>query len=205
MNVYTLKLKNGKYFVGGAPVEREQALKYFSVYSNNWTRKYPIVEIVSVVPIELTDNEEVNALNVHYEVDKITSLAMLKYSIENVRGGSMIEVEMPRLQLLTQRQFLKDCKEICYKCYSVEHEVADCNYQKKMVQGASLDIEWASTTTKDSSLTVIEGQSSEQIVTPFEICSPFDFDVFSSSHIGADSEYTTSDMFSSSFCSSSYR
>jgi hypothetical protein len=195
MNVYTLKLTNGKYFVGGAPVEREQALKYFSVYSNNWTRKYPIVEIVSVVPIELTDNEEVNALNVHYEVDRMTSLAMLKYSIENVRGGSMIEVEMPRPQLLTQRQFLKDCKEICYKCYSVEHEVADCNYQKKMVQGASLDIEWKTTPTTD--YTLIEGHSSEQIVTPF--------DVFSSSHIGADSEHTTSDMFSSSFCSSSYR
>lgn len=195
MNVYTLKLTNGKYFVGGAPVEREQVLKYFCVYSNNWTRKYPIVEIVSVLPIELTDNEEVNALNVHYEVDKITSLAMLKYSIENVRGGSMIEVEMPRPQLLSQRQFLKDCKEICYKCYSVEHHVSNCNYQKKMDQGASLDIEWKTTPTTD--YTLIEGHSSEQIVTPF--------DVFSSSHIGADSEYTTSDMFSSSFCSSSYR
>jgi len=203
MNVYTLKLTNGKYFVGGAPVEREQALKYFSVYSNNWTRKYPIVEIVSVVPIELTDNEEVNALNVHYEVDKITSLAMLKYSIENVRGGSLIELVIPKPQLLSQRQFLKDCKEICYKCYSVEHEVIDCNYQQKMVQGASLDLEWKTRSTTD--YTVIEGQSSEQIVTPFEIVSPFDFDVFSSSHMGGDSEHTTSDMFSSSFCSSSYR
>lgn len=81
--IYALKLESGKYYVG--KTHREEGPEYrFQQHilgnGTEWTKKYK--------PISILESYEHNS---SWEEDVLTKKYMMKYGIENVRGGAYIE------------------------------------------------------------------------------------------------------------------
>lgn len=78
MTIYILKLKNNKYYVGlikKNDLNNDTPEKHFSGEGNNWTKKYKPIKILKVFPYII-------------RIDEIVIKLMIKYGIDNVRGGS---------------------------------------------------------------------------------------------------------------------
>ena len=67
-----------------------------------WTKKYKPVRILDTI-------ENVSP----FDEDKITKEYMAKYGIENVRGGSYVEIELSELQTEALKIELWQAKDLC--------------------------------------------------------------------------------------------
>ncbi len=128
VNIYVLKLedKSGgyKYYIG--KTNNHVGIR-FSQHKNDkscsWTAKYP--------PIELLETIESND---DLDEDKITKKYMMKYGIDNVRGGSYTKVELDDWMIKSLEHELNGSQDICYKCNIKGHFSRNCtqpNYSQK--------------------------------------------------------------------------
>jgi len=81
--IYTLELENNKYYVGKSCVSKQRILKHFQEEGSEWTKLYKPIKIIEIIPD--CDN---------YDEDKYTKIYMDKYGINNVRGGSYVQIEL---------------------------------------------------------------------------------------------------------------
>ena len=75
-----------------------------------------------------------------FDEDKITKEYMAKYGIENVRGGSYVEIELSELQTEALKIELWQAKDLCTQCGRKGHFVKDC-YAKTDVTGKKIEYE----------------------------------------------------------------
>ena len=66
-----------------------------------------------------------------FEEDKITKEYMLKYGIENVRGGTYTQIELTENQIQSINYELRGAMDECLKCGKKGHFVAECVYYKQ--------------------------------------------------------------------------
>ena len=131
MNIYTLELKDNKFFIDSSP-DNTYALDYFKSLDLEWLKLYPVVSILSVYKIpDISKDEVEQAINTYCHIDRITILMMNKHSIENVRSRTYSTVEMCERDELLCKSFLTNCIDICYKCNSTEHKSDNCDYKTK--------------------------------------------------------------------------
>ena len=103
MSIYVLELLNNKYYVGKTDGKKISA-QLFANHVNGtvceWTKKHRGFCII--------ENFESNN---DLELDMITKKYMLKYGIENVRGGSYSDLELEAWQVKALEHELKLTKK----------------------------------------------------------------------------------------------
>lgn len=108
MKVYVLKLSDDKYYVGTSENAEQRIKQHFNGYGSSWTKKYKPIETVEVI-----DNCD------KFDEDKYTKQYMLKYGIDNVRGGTYYENNIYEYKELihTENKCFKDTGH-----YAKDHE-----------------------------------------------------------------------------------
>ena len=114
--VYALKLEKNKYYIGKTNDIKKRYDEHCSGKNSSvWTRKYKPIKII----------ETIN--NAHcLEEDKMTVCYMMKYGIENVRGGPFVSITLPSetIEHITRR--IRMASDVCVKCGSPDHFCAFC-------------------------------------------------------------------------------
>ena len=114
--LYFLKLANNKYYVGRTqrPVHQRLA-EHFNGRGAQWTRLHKPVKLLKVK----------NRID-DFDEDKYTKVYMNKYGIDNVRGGSYIEPDLPTYQKMALLKELATAKNKCFKCLKTGHFFSKC-------------------------------------------------------------------------------
>jgi len=79
--IYALKLSQGKYYVGKTTNPSFRLDNHFNSNGSAWTMKYKPIKLLELIP-----NCD------RYDEDKYTRKYMDKYGIDNVRGGSFVQI-----------------------------------------------------------------------------------------------------------------
>ncbi|KAG2774494.1 hypothetical protein JG687_00014339 [Phytophthora cactorum] len=121
VTIYVLALANGKYYVGKtarANVD-ERLEEHKNGKGSAWTRLHRPLRIA-----EITRNAD------PFDEDKFTKKWMLKYGVENVRGGSYSRVNFTPGELDAVLQQLRGSTDQCFVCGSKNHFAAKCPDKK---------------------------------------------------------------------------
>lgn len=115
ISIYLLKLEQGKYYVGKSkdPINRFE--DHINGNGSVWTTKYKPVELVKT--FENCDE---------FDEDKYTKIFMNQYGINNVRGGSYVQVELDDQTVKLLEREMRSANNICFKCGSKEHYILEC-------------------------------------------------------------------------------
>jgi len=121
----------------------ENVMKRYEEHMNGrgsaWTRKY--------APVSLEKTIE-NASP--FEEDKVTKEYMAKYGIENVRGGSYVEIELSEFHIEALKMEIWAAKGLCTQCGRPGHFVKDC-YAKSDASGNAIEYDSSSDESNNSS------------------------------------------------------
>ena len=113
--IYILELQNHKYYIGRSERIPERLKQHFKGYGAIWTKKHKPIKVLDIL-------EEKNL----FSEDNITKEMMLKYGIDNVRGGSYCKVKLskPEEEFLTKE--LRSIMNLCYFCGEKNHFFRNC-------------------------------------------------------------------------------
>ncbi len=128
VKIYVLKLedKSGdkteyKYYIGKT---NNHVDIRFNQHKNDktcsWTTKYPPIQILETID----SNDDLDE-------DKITKKYMVKYGIENVRGGSYCKIELDDWMIKSLEHELIGSKDLCYNCKEKGHYAKQCPLNNK--------------------------------------------------------------------------
>jgi predicted GIY-YIG superfamily endonuclease len=115
-NVYVLQCTGGKYYVGKSDNVELRFQQHLRGFGSAWTRKYKPVKIVKTIPNTSS-----------FEEDKQVKEYMLKYGIENVRGGSYVEEKMDDETMRFLKKELYGATDCCSRCGRNNHFVKNCH------------------------------------------------------------------------------
>ena len=113
--IYTLKLTQGKYYVGKTTNPAFRLDNHFNSNGSAWTMKYKPIEVIELIP-NCDD----------YDEDKYTRKYMDKYGIENVRGGSFVSIELDKSTIQHLTQMSNGTNDKCFVCSKSGHFAKDC-------------------------------------------------------------------------------
>jgi predicted GIY-YIG superfamily endonuclease len=114
-NIYILKLKEDKYYVGKSDNPLLRFEEHQKGNGSAWTKKYTPISIEKIIP------------NVsHFDEDKYTKEYMAKYGIDNVRGGSYVNIYLDDFQTETLNREIWAAQNKCTRCGRGGHFVKDC-------------------------------------------------------------------------------
>ena len=128
-NIYVLRLKGGKYYVGKTDDVQRRFAQHVSGRGSTWTRKYPPVKLERTIKGASPFDE-----------DKITKELMQKHGINNVRGGAYVSIELDSVQEEALTRELRGATDCCTRCGRSGHFAAKC-YAKTDVEGRDLEEE----------------------------------------------------------------
>lgn len=118
MFIYILLCSENKYYIGKTLKNvNERFLQH--LFDNNtcsFTKKYSPIEIIEHF-------ETIDPL----DEDKITKKYMMKFGIENVRGGSYSKLELEDWQIKSLEHEFISVSDICFKCNQKGHFASECN------------------------------------------------------------------------------
>jgi len=129
MFIYILKLKNDKWYVGKSNDPEKRFKDHLERKGSEWTRINKPLEIVNM--FEMTSP---------FDEDKTTKELMLEYGINNVRGGSYVQAELPDEQIDNIQRELWMAQDVCVRCGRKGHWVTKC-YAKSDINGKHLEKE----------------------------------------------------------------
>ena len=112
--IYTLELENEKYYVGRSDVPNQRILAHFEELGSKWTKIHKPLKVLT----EIKGDE--------FDEEKYTLIAMEKYGIDNVRGGSYCKIKMSQEEKDKALQTIRSITDRCYKCGEKGHFVNDC-------------------------------------------------------------------------------
>ena len=114
--VYILKLECDKYYVGKTNNLRRRYIEHVSGNrSSAWTKKYRPIRIVNAI-------HDAHCL----DEDKITVEYMMKYGIENVRGGPFVSIKLSQNTIDHINRRIRMASDQCVYCGSPDHFCTYC-------------------------------------------------------------------------------
>lgn len=122
-NIYILKLKNNKYYIGKTNDVNKRFQQHVSGTGSSWTSTHEPIKILKVIE---------NASQ--FDEDKYVKEYMNKYGIDNVRGGAYVSNELDEVQKYSLQKEIWGANDLCTQCGRKGHFVKDC-YAKKDVNG----------------------------------------------------------------------
>lgn len=120
--LYILQLQGGKYYVGKTTDMNRRYQEHKSGKGSSWTSTYKPIKILEVRPVKDAHDE-----------NNTTKDLMKKYGIDNVRGGSYTQVELPEHLELSLETEIRGTKDACYKCGERGHFAKDCDTEEEIV------------------------------------------------------------------------
>jgi len=119
LTIYVLQLEQGKYYVG--KTQRLEGVKlrfeeHLTGRGSEWTKLYKPMSIVESYGHYST-----------FEEDVLTKKYMMKYGIENVRGGSYTKIDLEEWQMKSLEHEFKSVSDKCFKCGKNGHFAKDCD------------------------------------------------------------------------------
>jgi hypothetical protein len=151
--IYVLKLNQGKYYIGKTERPDVRFIQHFSNTGSIWTKTYQPLLIHEIIPNCDT-----------YDEDKYTLKYMKEFGIENVRGGSFTQIELPEESLSVIHKMLLSSSDLCFKCGKEGHFAKDCNPNKNKVnQELELLKQWCKEHTEDHNGFTIYDYTNEKI------------------------------------------
>ena len=92
-----------------------RVLEHFTGNGSKWTQLHKPIKVISVL-----DGNDI------FAEEKHTYLAMDKYGIENVRGGSYSTIKLSENDKKKISEVIHSMKDECYKCGKKGHFVNEC-------------------------------------------------------------------------------
>lgn len=114
--IYVLKCDQEKYYVGKT---NKSVIERFGEHINNpgvWTKKYKPIKII----------ESFESFS-EFDEDTTTLKYMKKYGIDNVRGGTYTQINLPKYQYRTLQNQINHITDRCYRCNKSDHYVNNCS------------------------------------------------------------------------------
>jgi len=128
-NIYILRLEGGKWYVGKSEHVQQRYQQHRNGGGSAWTRKYKPISLERMIKHASPFDE-----------DKLTKEYMSKYGIDNVRGGSYVEIELSEFQKEALNIEIWAANDLCTQCGRAGHFVKDC-YAKTEVSGKKIEME----------------------------------------------------------------
>lgn len=113
--IYLLELEDNKYYIGKTNVIENRVIQHFSGDGSKWTKLHKPKRVISV----LKGNDV-------FDEEKQTLLAMHKYGITNVRGGSYTTINLSDNDVQKITEILRSMHDECYKCGQKGHFANKC-------------------------------------------------------------------------------
>ena len=120
--IYTLKLKQGKYYVGKTSHPNFRIESHFNSEGSGWTKMYNPIKILEIIP-NCDD----------YDEDKYTNIYMDKYGIDNVRGGSYTSIKLDATTKKHLEKSSNSTNDRCFKCGKEGHFAIECPVTKSYI------------------------------------------------------------------------
>lgn len=115
--IYALLLVSNKYYIGKTKKDvTARFSEHYEGYGSAWTKLY---QPLSIIEHYTSENQ--------FEEDVLTKKYMIKYGIDNVRGGSYTNVILEDWQIKSLNNELKGVTDKCYKCGMHGHFASMCD------------------------------------------------------------------------------
>jgi predicted GIY-YIG superfamily endonuclease len=115
-SIYVLRLLSNKFYVGRSFDLKKRFEQHTKGYGPIWTRIYKPVDFVEV---DKNPPDE-------FEEDTKVKKYMIKYGIENVRGGSYSNLNLTDCQIRMLKLEMATAKKTCFKCDKDDHFYKKC-------------------------------------------------------------------------------
>ena len=149
-NIYILKLKQGKYYIGKSDDPHKRFIEHVEGRGAYWTKKYEPLELERIIE---------NASP--FDEDKYTKEYMAKYGIDKVRGGSYVTGKLNKEQLAFLQREIWGAQDVCFLCGG-QHFVRYCK-KRKGTTGEAKEIEMvAATESEDDGIRLQSAEEQEE-------------------------------------------
>ena len=119
--IYVLKCSNDKYYVGKTnKFVEERFAEHIKGVGSEWTKLYKPIEILESVDM-ISDFDE----------DIKTKEYMKKFGIDNVRGGSYSQVNLPKYKIKALNDEMCTANNTCFTCGKSGHFSKYCDDSNK--------------------------------------------------------------------------
>lgn len=115
VNIYVLKLDNGKWYIGKTNNVFGRMDDHMNGFGSTWTSKHKLVQVEKVY--ENCDS---------FDEDKYVKKYMALHGIDNVRGGSYCQIKLDDTQKVLLEREIRGAMDKCFKCGQIGHFVNDC-------------------------------------------------------------------------------